>query len=100
MIDHEVFRFAQKMLQIFALALGLEETALDDTFRQPLTDITMQYYSVQAPSKERKASLHAHADYGGKLFQQDAHRVKLIVCRIYSSSSRYVLLPGSLKCAL
>jgi len=65
---YEVLRFAQKMLQIFALALELEETALDDTFRQPLTDITMQYYPVQAPSKERQvpeASLHAHADYGG-----------------------------------
>ena len=62
--DQEVFRFARKMLQIFSLALGLEETDLDDTFRYPLNDITMQYYPIQDPNDQ--SSISPHADYGGK----------------------------------
>lgn len=62
-LDQEVFKFARKLLQIFALALGLEETALDEIFRQPLTDITMQYYPIQSPSEQ--SSISPHADYGG-----------------------------------
>ncbi|CAK7235928.1 hypothetical protein SEUCBS140593_009447 [Sporothrix eucalyptigena] len=66
----EVFVFARKMLQIFALALGLDETDLDDTFRFPLNDITMQYYPVQDPNEQ--SSIVPHADYGGfTLLYQD-----------------------------
>jgi isopenicillin N synthase-like dioxygenase len=54
------------MLQIFALAMGLDEPDLDETFKYPLNDITMQYYPIQDSSEQ--SSLGAHADYGGKLF--------------------------------
>ncbi|KAH8658227.1 hypothetical protein BX600DRAFT_514734 [Xylariales sp. PMI_506] len=59
----EVFKFARKMLQIFSLALGLDEADLDDLFRYPLNDITMQYYPVQDPNEQ--SSISPHADYGG-----------------------------------
>ena len=59
----EVFVFARQMLHIFALALGLDETDLDDSFRFPLNDITMQYYPVQDPNDG--SSIVPHADYGG-----------------------------------
>ncbi|KAI1370067.1 hypothetical protein F4677DRAFT_451767 [Hypoxylon crocopeplum] len=66
----DVFQFARKMLQIFALALGLEETDLDETFRYPLNDITMQYYPIQDPNEQ--SSISPHADYGGfTLLYQD-----------------------------
>lgn len=52
------------MLHIFSLALGLEETELDDIFRYPLNDITMQYYPVQDANDQ--SSIRPHADYGGK----------------------------------
>ena len=67
------------MLQIFALALGLEETDLDETFRYPLNDITMQYYPVQDPNEQ--SSISPHADYGGTyfLFCRRALLWKLIV---------------------
>lgn len=64
--DQEVFGFAKKMLQIFALALGLEETALDETFQHPMTDITMQYYPIQHPREQ--SSIMPHVDYGGLTF--------------------------------
>lgn len=53
------------MLQIFSLALGLGEDALDETFCNPMTDITMQYYPVQPPTENNQSSISAHADYGG-----------------------------------
>ncbi|KAL3459106.1 Clavaminate synthase-like protein [Aspergillus heterothallicus] len=59
----DVFNFARKMLQIFSLALGLEETDLDDLFRCPLNDITLQYYPIQDPNEQ--SSISPHADYGG-----------------------------------
>ncbi|KAL4900110.1 hypothetical protein BDW74DRAFT_183065 [Aspergillus multicolor] len=66
----EVFRFARKMLQIFALALELDETDLDNTFRHPLNDVTLQYYPIQDASDQ--SSISPHADYGGfTLLYQD-----------------------------
>jgi isopenicillin N synthase-like dioxygenase len=41
--DNELHRFALQLVQIFALALGLEETALDRFFTEPLSDITVQH---------------------------------------------------------
>ena len=52
------------MLQIFSLALGLEETEMGDTFRYSLNDITMQCYPVQ--DAKEQSSISPHADYGGK----------------------------------
>ncbi|CAK7224803.1 hypothetical protein SBRCBS47491_005677 [Sporothrix bragantina] len=67
----DVFVFARQMLHIFSLALGLDETDLDDAFRFPLNDITMQYYPVQDPNEQ--SSIVPHADYGGftLLYQDD-----------------------------
>lgn len=62
--DQDVFQFARKMLQIFALALSLDENDLDETFRYPLNDITMQYYPIQDLNEQ--SSISPHADYGGK----------------------------------
>ena len=64
--DHEVYIFAKKLVQIFALSLGLEETALDNIFNAPLTDITMQHYPVQPGKTDPEELLYAHADYGGE----------------------------------
>ncbi|KAH8900423.1 Clavaminate synthase-like protein [Thozetella sp. PMI_491] len=75
---HEVFLFAQKMLQIFALALGLDETDLDETFRHPLTDITMQYYPIQELNEQ--SSISPHVDYGGftLLYQDDVGGLEVL----------------------
>lgn len=63
-LDHEVFRFSRKLQEIFALALGLEESAFDDLFRYPLCDLTLQYYPVQDPNEQ--SPIAPHADYGGE----------------------------------
>lgn len=59
----EVYAFAKQLVQIFALALGLEETALDKMFVAPLTDITIQHYPHIPDVKGEINILHAHADY-------------------------------------
>ncbi|RMZ85554.1 hypothetical protein DV737_g577, partial [Chaetothyriales sp. CBS 132003] len=60
----EVYLFAKKLVQIFALALGLEETALDQFFETPFTDITINHYPPQPDEAEYKQVLYPHADYG------------------------------------
>ncbi|KAK5272153.1 hypothetical protein LTR96_001783 [Exophiala xenobiotica] len=63
----EVYPFAKRLIQIFALALGLPETALDQYFGTPLADITSQYYPVQeraASDPEPMELLFPHADFG------------------------------------
>ncbi|RDW84679.1 hypothetical protein BP6252_02269 [Coleophoma cylindrospora] len=64
----EVYDFGKKMIQIFALALGLEENELDNLFRYPLTDVTVQHYPAQAEPTAAKEILYAHADYGALTF--------------------------------
>ncbi|KUJ16331.1 Clavaminate synthase-like protein [Mollisia scopiformis] len=61
---HEMYPFAKKLVQIFALALGLPEYALDQYCCLPLTDITMQYYPVQSHKTEPMELLFPHADFG------------------------------------
>ncbi|KAK5220812.1 hypothetical protein LTR47_011122 [Exophiala xenobiotica] len=63
----EVYPFAKRLIQIFALALGLPETALDQYFGTPLADITSQYYPVHeraASDPEPMELLFPHADFG------------------------------------
>jgi isopenicillin N synthase-like dioxygenase len=60
----EVYVFAKKLVQIFSLALGLEETALDQFFEAPFTDITINHYPPQPDETEYKPVLYPHADYG------------------------------------
>ncbi|KAF7557469.1 hypothetical protein G7Z17_g742 [Cylindrodendrum hubeiense] len=52
--------FTKKLQGIFALALGLEESALDHLFKRPLMDITIQHYC----QGKVKPGLGAHADFG------------------------------------
>jgi isopenicillin N synthase-like dioxygenase len=61
-----VYVFAKKLVQIFSLALGLEETALDQFFEAPFTDITINHYPPQPDETEYKPVLYPHADYGGE----------------------------------
>jgi isopenicillin N synthase-like dioxygenase len=63
---HDVYVLAQKMVQIFSLALGLEEIALDKFFETPLTDITINHYLPNPEATEYEQVLFPHADYGGK----------------------------------
>lgn len=58
--------FAEKLVQIFSLALGLEETALDDFFKLPFADITINHYPPQAGDNTYNQVLYPHADYGGE----------------------------------
>jgi len=58
----EALRFAKALVRIFALALDLEETAFDQDYEQPLTDITVQHYPAQEIDPE-DAALMPHADY-------------------------------------
>ncbi|KAL6242317.1 hypothetical protein RBB50_010865 [Rhinocladiella similis] len=60
----EVYPFAKTLIQIFALALGLDQIALDQYFRKPLADITAQYYPAQAPDSNPVELLFPHADFG------------------------------------
>lgn len=67
---HEVYPFALKLIQIFALALDLPETALDQYFRCPLADITAQHYPAQTSASSSSSPsepmelLFPHADFG------------------------------------
>ncbi len=65
-LDNGVYPLGKKLIQIFALALGLPETALDQYFRTPLTDITIQHYPAHSHStaSEPMELLSAHADFG------------------------------------
>jgi hypothetical protein len=58
--------FAKQLVRIFSLALGLEETALDQFFETPFTDITINHYPPQPDADEYKQVLYPHADYGGE----------------------------------
>ncbi|KIW68115.1 hypothetical protein PV04_04082 [Phialophora macrospora] len=60
----EVYLFAQQLVRIFSLALGLEETALDQVFETPFADITINHYPPQPDADEYKQVLFPHADYG------------------------------------
>ncbi|KAK4703700.1 hypothetical protein P7C70_g2520, partial [Phenoliferia sp. Uapishka_3] len=60
---HEVYAFAKELVQIFALALGLSETALISMFGAPLTDITIQHYPAIPDVVEETEVLFPHADY-------------------------------------
>jgi isopenicillin N synthase-like dioxygenase len=55
--------FSKQLQGIFALALGLEENALDHLFKYPLMDITIQHYC----QGKVKPGLGAHADFGRKI---------------------------------
>lgn len=66
----EVYIFAKALVRIFSLALGLEETALDEFFETPFTDITINHYLPQPGETEYKQVLYPHADYGGKSLQK------------------------------
>jgi isopenicillin N synthase-like dioxygenase len=84
-IDQDVFKFARKLLQIFALALGIEETDLDETFRYPLNDITMQYYPIQKSNTQ--SSITPHADYGGMYSILFSHLLTSLNLRTCTNSS-------------
>ncbi|PYI13766.1 Clavaminate synthase-like protein [Aspergillus violaceofuscus CBS 115571] len=59
----EVHAFSRRLVGIFALALGLDEHALDHMFQEPLTDVTIQHY-CKHPSDSYKPALTPHSDYG------------------------------------
>jgi hypothetical protein len=83
------------MLQIFALALGLGETDLDETFRYPLNDITMQYYPVQDPNEQ--SSISPHADYGGKDYLPTSIFCHLVLVNIVTDHNFYARFHASLS---
>ncbi|EXJ80551.1 hypothetical protein A1O1_08697 [Capronia coronata CBS 617.96] len=60
----DVYIFSKALVRIFSLALDLEETALDEFFETPFTDITVQHYLPQPEETESKQVLLPHADYG------------------------------------
>ncbi|CZR70226.1 uncharacterized protein PAC_20127 [Phialocephala subalpina] len=59
----ECFTFAKALIRIFALALDLEETAFDETFNAPLTDILIQHYFASPDRKDHEEILFPHADF-------------------------------------
>ncbi|KAH8197049.1 hypothetical protein TruAng_008800 [Truncatella angustata] len=61
---HHVFPLSMKLVRIFALAFGLDEAALDDKFRFPITGMRPLYYPpMTATEDEASVGLGAHADF-------------------------------------
>jgi isopenicillin N synthase-like dioxygenase len=60
--------FARSVLPLFALALGLEETALDHLHKFPMGALRcLQYPSQESNSSEDTPGFLAHTDYTCKL---------------------------------
>ena len=62
--------FARSILHLFALALDLEETALDHLHRFPMCALRALHYPPQAPSADAAGFL-AHADFSCKFLSDD-----------------------------
>ncbi|KFX93731.1 hypothetical protein V490_04722 [Pseudogymnoascus sp. VKM F-3557] len=60
---HQCYRFAQQLFRIFALSLGLEESAFAETFKSPLTDVMIQHYFPAPERKYYEELLFGHADF-------------------------------------
>ncbi|KFY42142.1 hypothetical protein V494_02576 [Pseudogymnoascus sp. VKM F-4513 (FW-928)] len=60
---HQCYRFAQQLFRIFALSLGLEESAFAETFKSPLTDVMIQHYFPAPERKNHEELLFGHADF-------------------------------------
>jgi isopenicillin N synthase-like dioxygenase len=59
-----VLPLAMKLVRIFALAFGLEETALDDKFKFPITGMRPLHYPPVPPEESAESiGLGAHADF-------------------------------------
>lgn len=54
---------ARRMMKIFALGLGAEETYFDSTVTAPYTSILLNYYPPQALDGDDPESLVAHSDF-------------------------------------
>jgi len=63
--DRECFVFAKALIRSFALALNLDETAFDETFNAPLTDILIQHYFASPDRQNHEEILFPHADFSG-----------------------------------
>ncbi|KFY18623.1 hypothetical protein V491_04746 [Pseudogymnoascus sp. VKM F-3775] len=60
---HQCYGFAQQLFRIFALSLGLEESAFAETFKSPLTDVMIQHYFPAPERKDHEELLFGHADF-------------------------------------
>lgn len=63
----EIFPLAMKLVRIFALAFGLEETALDQYFKFPITGMRPLHYPPSPPEQRiESVGLGAHSDFSCK----------------------------------
>lgn len=58
-----VFPLAMKLVRIFALAFGLEETALDSIFKFPITGMRALHYPPMPVEEDGTIGLGAHTDF-------------------------------------
>ncbi|GAA6015480.1 hypothetical protein JCM10207_008609 [Rhodosporidiobolus poonsookiae] len=59
----ESYRFAQALLRVYALALGLDELALDKYFEFPTANANCLHYPPQDAGDKEIVGLAAHCDY-------------------------------------
>lgn len=63
--QHELLKLARRMLRMFALGLGAEETYFDKYVTAPFASIILQTYYPIANGAKDPDSLHAHSDWEG-----------------------------------
>ena len=59
----ELLKLARRMMRMFALGLGAEETYFDQYISTPFQSIILQHYMPIAEGAEDPNSLHPHSDW-------------------------------------
>jgi isopenicillin N synthase-like dioxygenase/dienelactone hydrolase len=57
-------KLGTRLLQAFALALGLDRYALDDQYRKPISQLRLLHYPVQDQAVDEMMGARAHRDVG------------------------------------
>jgi isopenicillin N synthase-like dioxygenase/dienelactone hydrolase len=57
-------KLGARLLQAFALALGLDRHALDDQYRKPISQLRLLHYPVQDQAVDEMLGARAHRDVG------------------------------------
>lgn len=80
MYYHKILPFARSLLHLFALALGLDETALDAEHKFPIMALRCNHYPPQKPD-DLSHGFNAHADFSCTPFCKPQHSLLALILR-------------------